>query len=153
MRIRPTRPDDVTGISEMLTALADAGKRTRPSDPDFVRSTYVENDALVSSHVAEGESGRILGLQVVILAGPDDPFGVPEGYGSIGTHVAPDAGHRGIGSRLFEATEAVVRQSGLPAADASIADDNAEGLQYYEAMGFRTDREGAGRIVKRLSFA
>ncbi|SLN52047.1 Acetyltransferase (GNAT) family protein [Roseivivax jejudonensis] len=151
MRIRPTEAEDVEGISAMLTALTAAGKRTRPSDPDFVRATYVANPQLVASHVAEDDDGRIIGLQVVMRAGPDDPFGVPEGGGSIGTHVAPDAGRRGIGRALFARTRPMAEAAALKTLDASIADDNDDGLAYYEAIGFRTDRTGDGRIVKRMT--
>ncbi|MGR3271675.1 GNAT family N-acetyltransferase [Thalassococcus profundi] len=150
MKIRPTTKADTGPISAMLGALRDAGKRIRPCDPDFVRATYVSNPELVASQVAEDDTGRILGLQVLLLPGPDDPFDVPEGYGNIGTHVAPDAARQGIGRRLFAATLQAARAAALPALDANIAADNDDGLTYYEAMGFRTDRTGEGRIVKRL---
>lgn len=150
MKIRPTTDADTGPISAMLVALREAGKRTRPCDPDFVHATYVASPELLASHVAEDDAGRVVGLQVLLLAGPEDPFDVPEGYGGVGTHVAPDAARQGIGRRLFAATLAAARAAGLPALDANIAADNDDGLTYYEAMGFRTDRSGEGRIIKRL---
>ena len=132
----------------MLQALVRAGKRTRPADEGFVLSSYIEA-TLISSTVAE-LGGVIRGIQILGRAGPYDPFGVPEGDGSVGTHVHPDAAGQGIGRALLTRTLSAARDRGLVRITAAIAADNAEGLGYYGAMGFKTEREEANRIYKVL---
>ncbi|QBF31141.1 GNAT family N-acetyltransferase [Thalassococcus sp. S3] len=148
MIIRPARLDDAPAMSAFLQELSALGKRTRRSDLEFVQSHYVENPSSIRCSVAEDADGTILGFQALTLAGPDNEFGVEAGWGVIGTHVSPHAARRGVGRALFSATREAAQSAGLRKIDASIGDDNAEGLAYYEAMGFRTYRMPEGRICK-----
>lgn len=84
-------------------------------------------------------------------AAAGNPWGVRPGWGIVGTHIRPDAARRGVGRALFGQTLDAARAAGLRHIDATIAADNAEGLAYYEAMGFRTYRTPEGRICKRLA--
>ncbi len=95
--------------------------------------------------------GRVLGFQSLKRAVENNPYGAPVGWGVIGTHILPSAARRGIGRALFEATLGIARELELPAIDATIGINNAEGLAYYEAMGFREYRRNADAISK--SFA
>ena len=127
-----------------------AGKRTSPADPEFTRRQYFEDgDDQIAIFVAASGS-RILGLQVLKRAWPDNPYGIPAGWGLIGTHVHPDAGGQGIGRRLFAETLAAARKAGLDRIDAAIGRGNAEGEGYYAAMGFVLDREDATRVHRVL---
>lgn len=144
--IRPGTSKDVEPAARMLQALVTAGKRTAPADPDFTRRQYFDaGPGQIAIFVAAKGEG-ILGLQVLKRAEQGDPYGVPTGWGMIGTHVHPDAAGQGIGRRLFAETAAAARRAGLDRIDAAIAPENAEGQGYYAAMGFLLDREDAERV-------
>lgn len=145
-RIRPGRLEDVERAAQMLQALVAAGKRTAPADPGFTRSQYFEAgpDQVSITVAATGE--RIFGLQVLKRGWEGNPYGIPVGWGVIGTHVHPDAAGQGIGRRLFAETFDAARHAGLDRIDAAIMRENAEGQGYYAAMGFARDREDAERV-------
>ena len=145
--LREAQTGDVADISAMLLALRDAGLRTRPCDPDFVRENYAANPHAIRSTLAHA-GDMLCGLQVLSRALPGNPYGAPVGWGVIGTHVAPDAARGGIGRKLFSETERAAREARLEGIEAFIGADNPMGLGYYEAMGFRTVREVDGAIVK-----
>ncbi|MEM7445783.1 MAG: GNAT family N-acetyltransferase [Pseudomonadota bacterium] len=148
MNIRPVRQDDAEGICAVLKELTAAGKRTRPSDLDFVRANYVDHPDKIDCFVAEDDDGTILGFQSLRLATEGNEFGTPVGWAMAGTHISPRAARKGIGAKLFAATKVVALQAGVPAIEAYIGASNEEGLAYYEAMGFRTYREPEGAICK-----
>ena len=149
IRYREAVPADAPSMSEMLREIAAAGKRTRPSDEGFVRAHYVAGEGHLRCTVAV-EDGRVLGLQKLSRARAGNEWGAPEGDGIIGTHVRPSAARRGIGRAIFERTLEAARAAGLARIEAFIGERNAEGLAYYEAMGFRTVREPEGAVVKAL---
>ncbi|WP_245904805.1 GNAT family N-acetyltransferase [Pseudoroseicyclus aestuarii] len=132
----------------MLGTLVSAGKRTSRADEDFVLATYIENPEGILCVLALDEGGGLLGFQSVVRTSAGNRYGTPEGWGFIGTHVAPEAGRRGVGSRLFEATRAAAEAARLPAIEAFIGATNVEGQAYYEKMGFRTYRIADGAICK-----
>ncbi|QFU08565.1 Acetyltransferase (GNAT) family protein [Rhodobacteraceae bacterium THAF1] len=147
--VRAGTPADAPGVSAMLQALTAAGKRTRPSDEDFVRSEYL-SDGPISTVVAELD-GRIVGIQILNRAGSDRPFDVAEGDGYIGTHVHPDAAGNGVGRKMMAHSLQAALDAGLTRIDAAITTSNAEGLGYYDAMGFVMEREEDGRVHKVLT--
>ena len=49
---------------------------------------------------------------------------------------------------LFTATRHAAREAAVARIDATIDENNALGLAYYEAMGFRTYRRQSGMISK-----
>lgn len=150
MRVRTAVSADVTAMSSMLLELVAANKRTRPSDPGFVRDHYVDGAGILRCVIAEDESGTVLGFQCLKIADEDNSYGTPVGWGYIGTHVSPRALRRGVGRRLFAATRHVARDARLPAIEAFIGADNVEGQAYYDAMGFRTYRTPPGAVCKRF---
>ena len=141
---REARLQDAEGMTQVTEALAAAGIRRLPSDRAYVETAYLGNPARVSCVVAEAADGRILGFQVVSRAQAGNAYGTPEGWGLIGTHVAPDAPRRGIGRGLFAQTQAAIAASGLQHVEACIGADNAPALAYYGAIGFRDHRTGQG---------
>lgn len=147
--IRAATHADVPGLSTMLQELVAAGKRSRPADEAFVLATYVAHPDGISCFVAEAEGGQLLGLQALSRAVAGNPYGTPEGWGIIGTHVAPAAARRGVGKGLFAATRAAAQAADLPAIEACIGAANAEGRGYYAAMGFRSWRSTEGKDCKR----
>ena len=150
MRIRPAASADVSAMSSMLLELVAARRRTRPSDPEFVRDHYVDGAGIVRCVIAEDEAGAVLGFQCLKIADEGNAYGTPAGWGFIGTHVGPRALRRGVGRRLFAVIRNVARDARLPAIEAFIGADNAEGQAYYEAMGFRPYRAPPGAVCMRF---
>lgn len=148
MKVRPATSADAQGMSSALDEIFTAGLRKSAGDPQWVLAHYIEQEQRIECSVAEGELGRILGFQSLRHTSADNPYGVAEGWGIIGTHVSPHAARQGVGSALFQATVQAARAFGLQNIDATIGEGNAMGLAYYEAMGFRTYRTQEGVICK-----
>ena len=153
MKIRDAGLGDVPQMSAFLKELTALGKRTSPDDESHVRTYYIEDPNKIRCSVAEDDDGTILGFQSLKHADEDNIWGVTPGWGIIGTHIAPRAARRGVGRALFAVTRAAAEAAGLRDIDATIAATNAEGLGYYEAMGFETYRTPEGSICKRLRLA
>jgi len=93
----------------------------------------------------------VLGFQSLKLAQAKNIYGVTPGWGVIGTYVALDTGRKGNGKQLFDATFAFAQQAGLSDIDATIGAENAQGIAYYEAMGFQTYRRWETSVSKRFT--
>ncbi|WP_267434361.1 GNAT family N-acetyltransferase [Sphingomonas sp. GM_Shp_1] len=150
MLIRPAVERDAPALSRVLLDIIAITGRMRPHDPDFTLSHYIANRDSVRCSVALDAEGTVMGFQSLVRAVPGNRYDVPEGWGIIGTHISPRAHRRGVGTALFAATRPAAVAAGLPRIDACIGADNAMGLRYYEAMGFRTWREGDGIVQKML---
>ena len=135
---------DAAGMAGVTEALAAAGIRVLPSDRAYVESAYLDNPSRIACTLAEDASGRILGFQWLGHAIAGNAYGTPEGWGVIGTHVAPDAPRQGIGRGLFAKTRAAIAAACLPQVEACIGAANAPALAYYGAMGFKDWRAGEG---------
>ncbi|MFK3776752.1 GNAT family N-acetyltransferase [Agrobacterium sp. NPDC089420] len=125
-----------------------AGLRKASTDEAAVLENYIRHADRIECSVAEGADGRILGFQSLRYAQADNPYGVAEGWGIIGTHVSPVAARKGVGSALFAATRKAAEAYGLKNIDASIGADNRLGQRYYEAMGFTSYRQPEGLVCK-----
>lgn len=139
---------DASEISVFLEQLVSLGKRTSPSDPDFVRSSYIDHTDNIQCAIVEDDDGTILGLQILKIASEGNIYGVDVGWGIIGTHVKPDAARRGVGRALFAATQKAAIAAGLKRIDATISATNTGGLSYYDAIGFHTYRTPVGKVCK-----
>jgi len=140
VRTRPAVTGDAEAMSAVLRAIIAAYGRERPSDRDFVLATYIVHPDRVACTVALDDAGTVLGFQSLRRARPGDAYGTPPGWGSIGTHVAPQVGRKGVGTTLFAVTRQAALDAGIDRIDAAIAANNELGLAYYEARGFRTHR-------------
>lgn len=147
MQIRPATTQDVPQMSAFLRRLQTLGKRTRPADQAFVMDTYINAADNLQCSLADRD-GVVLGFQVLKKAAPGNIYDVTPGWGIIGTHVNPDAARQGVGKALFAETAQVARANGLLKIDATIGEDNDEGLGYYGAMGFETYQTKPGTICK-----
>lgn len=147
MIIRDAVAKDVPEMSAFLQELTALGKRTSRNDPEFVRAYYIDAPVKIRCTLAE-EDGAVLGFQALRLAEDGNEWGVPTGWGIIGTHIRPTAARRGVGRALFAVTLTAAREAGLTHLDASIRADNPEALAFYEAMGFRAYRWPDGFICK-----
>lgn len=150
MTIRTATPDDAVPMSRVLREIIALTGRVRPHDPAFTLSHYIAGPQGIRCSVAVDSDGAVLGFQSLKRAVAGNPYDVPEGWGIIGTHISPRAHRRGVGKALFAVSREAAIAAGLDRVDASIGADNAVGLGYYEAMGFRTWREGNGIIQKML---
>lgn len=148
MKIRPAKIDDAQEMAALQNEIFSAGLRKMPTDMSTVLENYIEHADRIECSVAEDEDGRILGFQSLRYARADNPYGVSEGWGIIGTHVNPRAARKGVGSALFAATRTAARARGLKNIDASIGADNVLGQHYYDAMGFTTYRQPEGLVCK-----
>jgi ribosomal protein S18 acetylase RimI-like enzyme len=153
MKTRKAVLEDAVPMSEMLMALTQVGKRSLPSDPDFVRNSYIAHPDAIQCTLAVDDVGQILGLQILKRAAEGNPYGVTPGWGIIGTHVHPDAARRGVGKALIAATREAAQAAGLQNIDATIGKTNDEGLGYYTAMGFEDYKTGEHTISKCLKLA
>lgn len=148
MKIRPAQLADSEGMSIVLREILIAWKSERPCSIEHVSTFYVEHPNRIECSVAESDMGEILGFQSLKRAANRNDWGVPPGWGIIGTYVKLGAGRQGIGKALFAATREAAQRAKLPSIDATIGEDNHLGLAYYEAMGFRTYRRQPGMICK-----
>jgi len=148
MRIKPANTADGQSMSDVLDDIFAAGLRKTPGDLQTVLANYIEHPDRIECSVAEGDDGRILGFQSLRYARAGNPYGAPEGWGIIGTHVSPRAARLGVGRALFQATVRAARAYRVDKIEAAIGANNPAGLVYYEAMGFRTRRETEGTIYK-----
>ncbi len=138
MIIRQARTEDATEVSAFLQALVALGKRRLPADEDFVRDVYIGHAHNIACSVAEDADGSLLGIQILLRATEGDPYGVAPGWGIIGTHVNPNAARRGVGRKLFAATQAAAIGAGLRKIEATIGAKSPDALAYYNSMGFKT---------------
>lgn len=140
MLIRPATPLDAQGMCDVQSQILTAGLRKTAPDLATVLAAYIEHPDRIQCSVAQADDGRILGFQSLRYARVDNPYGTPEGWGIIGTHVSPHAARQGIGSALFKATLQAAKAFPLQNIEAAIGAKSEIALGYYEAMGFRTHR-------------
>ena len=148
MIVRPAEPGDAEGMAAVLAELVKAGKRSKACDRDFALQHYISHPDRIACYVAQDEDGTILGFQSLKLALENNEYGVAPGWGVIGTHIAPRAARRGVGRLLFQSTRKAAQKWGIPAIEAFIGAGNAEGLAFYEAMGFRDYRYTETAVCK-----
>lgn len=153
MKVRQAVIGDALEMSALLEQLVSLGKRSLPSDPDFVRTTYIAHPDNIQCAVAEDEDGTLLGLQILKIASKGNVYGVKVGWGIIGTHVSPNAARRGVGKNLFVATHKAAIEAGLKKIDATIGATNSAALSYYDALGFYTYRTPDGKTCKCFEVA
>lgn len=146
---RAAERTDAEGMAQVQNAIYRAGLRADPVDEQAILKRYLGIEHTVACTVAV-KGGRILGFQSLKRAWHGNPYGAPEGWGIIGTHIDPSAGRTGIGRRLFDISLAAVKAADLRHIDATIGADNDAALAYYSAMGFVPYKQGNGAIPHRL---
>ncbi len=145
---RTAQESDAVLIASVLQDLFDAGKRRKPCSAEFVLGHYISHPDSIRCTLAGDQSGHILGFQSLRHAVADNPYDVAVGWGIIGTHIRPSAARRGVGRGLFGQTLDAAHGFDLTFIDATIGAKNAEGLAYYEAMGFREYRQMEDAVSK-----
>jgi GNAT superfamily N-acetyltransferase len=122
--------------------------RDRATAPDFVLATYIHHPCGLRCSVALDAGGAVLGFQSLLRAAAGNPYGTPEGWGIIGTHVSPAAHGRGIGRALFASSLEAASLAGLTRIEALIGADNAGAQHFYAGIGFRPLSVEAGHVRK-----
>lgn len=135
---RPAAPADAPAMCAILNAIIAIGGTTAyedPFTPASMTANYIAAPLLISCTLAELD-GVPAGFQA--LWHPDPTHGdLGPGWGFIATFVRPGLTGQGIGRALFTATQSAARAAGIATIDATIRADNASGLTFYGAMGFR----------------
>ncbi|WP_170783027.1 GNAT family N-acetyltransferase [Ruegeria lacuscaerulensis] len=148
--LRQATSYDAPGIAGVLQALVLADKRSKPADAGFAETHYVSHPGQIQCLLAL-DGDEVLGFQSLKQAVEGNPYGAPVGWGLIGTHIRPSTARRGVGRALFQETLKAARAAGLVAIDATIGVNNAEGLAYYQAMGFVDYRRIDGARCKSFT--
>ena len=137
--VRPAGGADTRQMAELLNALIDAGGTTalvRPVTGADIAAWMQAAPDRSAWHVAmsdaDAETGGVVGFQWIE---PADYL--PAEAAEIASFVRIGRSGVGIGSALFEATEAAARRLGYAWINANIRADNEGGLIYYQSRGFR----------------
>lgn len=136
LHIRKAGSLDAAQMAELLNEIISIGGTTA-----FVTSVatqtlrdWMSDDGAIW-HVAESETGEILGFQWI-----QDHPDLPDTDADIASFVKVGAAGLGVGSKLFEKTKTVARQKGYRFIHAVIRADNESGLAYYQSRGFENYR-------------
>jgi L-amino acid N-acyltransferase YncA len=137
---RPARPDDAPTMCAILNAIIAIGGTTAyedPFTPATMTANYITAPQLIRCTLAELE-GQIVGFQAIWHPDPShDRHAPPPGWAVIASFVQLGLTGKGVGRALFAATQDAARVAGVSTIDATIRADNASGLTFYGAMGFR----------------
>ncbi len=133
MILRPARPEDAPEMAGLLNRIIAMGGTTAhetPFTPEAIQRHYIAGEEPICCHLALDDRG-LIGFQAV----GRNPA-LPEGWGDIGTFVAPDRQRTGAGQALFAVTLTAAKAAGLSTLNATIRADNVPGLGYYARRGF-----------------
>lgn len=153
--VRPICNDDVPEAVSLLNRIIEIGGTTAHQQPFDVASftkAFLSGRWQIACHVALDAVGGIAGFQSI-----ETSERLPEDWADIASFARVEPKLRGVGRALFPATCAAARNAGYRWLNATIRADNAEGLGYYDAMGFedydviRDKPLADGRPVNRIS--
>jgi L-amino acid N-acyltransferase YncA len=152
--VRPALAGDAQAMCDVINPIIAAGGTTahrHPFDAERMRAHYIAPPRAISCLVAL-EAGAVLGFQALEWSDPDWPgeAPLPADWAVVASFVARGAQGRGVGKALFAATLAAARKAGVTAIDATIRPENAGGLAYYAAMGFRDYATRGGSVARRF---
>lgn len=153
VEVREARGGDAPGMAALLNRIIQIGGTTahaRPFDAARIDEVFLSPPFFLRCFAAEQE-GRLLGFQALEWCDPDWAGENPQpgDWAVISSFVDPGAHRRGIGRRMFAATDAAAAVSGVRFIDATIRKENAGGLAFYDRLGFETYFIGADSISKR----
>ncbi len=151
VRVRAATPADASAMSEILRDILALWRSDRPSNVSYVIAHCVEHPERLRCSVAVDRSGVVLGFQSLKRAKEGNAYGLPAGWGIIGTYVDAKAAGRGVGKALFSPSLEAAHKADLKEIDATIGQNNQSGMAFYEAIGFRTYRSKPGAICKNMS--
>lgn len=135
MRIRSARPEDVAAIADCARQAFGRYSAAIGRDPAPMRADFAAHVAAGEAHVAQDESGALLGY-VVVLPRADHLY-------LDALAVLPAAAGRGIGRALVACAEQQARRLGLARLDLCTNQRMTANLTLYPHLGF--SETGRGR--------
>lgn len=142
---------DAQSMSENLADIISHWHSERPSNIDHVLDHYVNHRDWLDTTIAQ-KIDMIIGFHSLKLANPDIVCEVPPSSGFIGTYMRPGLARTGVECLLFEDTLTAAKAAKLPLIDATITQDNPNGLAYNSSMGFVDYHERRKAISNMLVF-
>lgn len=135
IKIRAAARADLGPMTDVINPIIRAGGTTAfqetLSATDLAAMLF-DHPNFLFAFVALDNRGTVAGFQYLMR--------LPEaGMGDIASFTRRDPSLKGAGRALMAQTIAAARAAGLCRIRAKIRSDNAPGLGYYEAMGFRTE--------------
>ena len=134
MIIRAAERQDAAQIAELVNVIVEETTVTfttlRKSEDSIVQDIAVRGAAF---QVAELD-GSIVGFATYF------PFRTGPGYAATQEHsivIAPSARGHGVGRKLMTALEDVARDNGVHALIAGVSGENADGIAFHAALGFK----------------
>jgi len=155
IHIRRAGALDTKAMAALINTIIRKGGTTAFTDeitPDMIKGWFRRAPDQSVWHVAENETGAILGFQSI-----EPHLQLPPEACDIATFVKVGQTGLGIGSKLFEASQKAASALGFEWINATIRADNAGGLAYYQSRGFETYAHHAdqkldnGMIVGKVS--
>ncbi len=134
IHIRRAGPLDAPMLAELLNAIVEKGGTTAITTPvsrTIITEWMARNIAKSAWHLAEDDSGQILGFQWI-----EPKENLPQNTADIATFTRIGQTGLGVGSALFNQTCRAARDLGYRWINASIRTDNTGGLAYYQSRGF-----------------
>lgn len=151
--VREAMADDAAVMSQILRDILIAWKSERPSGVAHVSAHYVNHLDRLRCSVAVDDDGEILGFQSLKRAIAGNAYGLPEGWGIIGTYVDAKAAGRGVGKALFASSLDAAQEENVTEIDATIGASNEPGLAFYDAIGFQTYQTKPDAVCKRYTLS
>ena len=133
IEVRPARPEDADEMANILNEIIRTGgttaitKEVNAADLLGWQDRGGERSAW---HVAIYD-GQVIGFQWINATDY-----LPTDAAEIATFAKQGQTKRGVGSALFDATQAAARSLGFGWINADIRSDNIGGLRYYDSRGF-----------------
>lgn len=124
---------DFPAMAALLNTIIHAGGTTALEQEVTAADlqSYAQNGRRSVWHVAENDTGEILGFQWIEARDT-----LPAEAADIATFVKVGQTGLGVGSALFEQTKTAARALGFTWINANIRADNEGGLIYYQSRGF-----------------
>lgn len=151
--VREATAEDAAAMSQILRDILTIWESERPSSVTHVLGHYVDHPDRLRCSVAVDDNGEILGFQSLKRATEGNAYGLPSGWGIIGTYVDAKAAGRGVGKALFASSLDAARAANVTEIDATIGASNESGLAFYDAIGFRTYQTKPGAVCKKYTLA
>lgn len=143
--IRKASPADAPGITAVMRVIAAERVYSAIDQPWSVaeQARYMESlPARCALHVAVAESG-IVGFQVLDLWSTLPPM---SHAGQVGTFLLPDWRGRGLGRKLWGATQGFAVASGYKKLVIQVRASNTGALGFYRGLGFQE----CGRLTAQV---
>lgn len=145
--IRRATAADAEAIIAILEGIASERIYTainRPWSADEQRQYLVSLSAREAIHVAEPRGKAIIGYQTLELWAPT--LDSMAHVGQIGTFLAPEWRHRGIGEALFQSTLDFARKRDYLKFAIQVRSSNVSAQAFYQRLGFRE----CGRLTRQV---